>query len=150
MMTTRVSIDIARPRAEVWRTITDIEGTPDRIRDVETIEILEQPEAGLVGLKWVETRSIEGEPASGTMWISDAVEQESLTTLITGHETVYESTFSLQDKGDDTVLTVELGSTTFNRSAAIWVWVMNLLYWRTTRQELRSDLEDIKAAVERA
>ncbi len=150
MMTTRVSIDIARPRAEVWRAITDIEGTPDRIRDVETIEILEQPETGLVGLKWVETRSIEGELASGTLWISDAVDQESLTMLTTGHHTVYESTFSLRDQGDDTVLTIELGSTALNLSAALWVWAMSLLYARTTRKELLCDLEDIQAAVEQA
>lgn len=69
-------IQIAASRERVWRVIADIDGAAERIRGIESIQVLERPASGLVGLKWRETRTLFGKTASEVMWIIEAVEKE--------------------------------------------------------------------------
>lgn len=41
------------------------------VSGIISLNILHQPEDGLVGLKWEETRKMFGKEASETMWITD-------------------------------------------------------------------------------
>jgi len=61
-------------KAAIWAAITNIENAPDTISGIHKIEVLEKPANGLVGLKWRETRTLFGKPATAEKWITDAAE----------------------------------------------------------------------------
>jgi len=63
-------------RAAIWAAITDVENAAKILSGVLKIEVLEKPAAGLVGLKWRETRMLFGKPADADKWITEAVENE--------------------------------------------------------------------------
>jgi len=46
-----VDIEIAKPREDIWSAITDIENCARMISAIIDLEILNQPEEGIVGLK---------------------------------------------------------------------------------------------------
>jgi len=71
---------INAPKEAIWGVITDIENATKNLNGVEKVEILEQPSDGLVGLKWIETRTIFGKTATETMWITEAVENKFYQT----------------------------------------------------------------------
>ena len=79
----QVAINVSREA--VWARITDIEHAATTISSIEKVEILERPKTGLVGLKWRETRKLFGKTATETMWITDAVENESYKTGTESH-----------------------------------------------------------------
>tara|TARA_B110001452_G_scaffold238960_1_gene219731 strand:- start:252 stop:443 length:192 start_codon:yes stop_codon:yes gene_type:complete len=49
---------------KVWRAITDFEHCESWINGILNVTILEQPENGIVGFKWRETRKMFGKEAS--------------------------------------------------------------------------------------
>lgn len=54
-MKVSVDIEIAVPKEVLWSAITDIENCSKMISSIIDLQILRQPEDGLVGLKWKET-----------------------------------------------------------------------------------------------
>ena len=75
-MNVTVDIEIQKPGKAIWSAITDINNCSKFISSITDLQILNQPEDSLVGLKWKETRLMFGKAASETMWITDAVENE--------------------------------------------------------------------------
>ena len=59
-MAITVQQKINAPRERVWDIITDIEHAADNIAGIESVEVLDKPEQGIVGLKWRETRKFAG------------------------------------------------------------------------------------------
>ena len=78
-------VTISAPKQAVWKVITALENGAETISGIEQIEILEQPENGLVGLKWRETRTLFGKTATEIMWITDAVDNDFYTTRAESH-----------------------------------------------------------------
>ena len=76
IMALQVHVDIDAPKNAVWHAISDIENAATNIDGIQKIEVLERPAAGLVGLKWKETRKMFGKEATETMWITEAVEND--------------------------------------------------------------------------
>ncbi len=72
-MKLKVEITINGTKEQIWKVITDIEGSVETISAIEKIEILEQPESGVLGLKWEETRTMFGKSATEVMWITPDV-----------------------------------------------------------------------------
>ncbi|MDA3958674.1 SRPBCC family protein [Oceanispirochaeta sp.] len=72
-------------KEKVWKLITNIENSNNFIRGIEKVEILEQKENELIGLKWKETRTMFGQTATEIMWITDARENESYSTRAESH-----------------------------------------------------------------
>ena len=73
-MNVEVQTLINAPRDRVWKIISDIDKSVDVISGIEKIEVLENPDAGLVGFKWRETRTMFGKQATEVMWITEAEE----------------------------------------------------------------------------
>lgn len=73
-------VTINGSREAVWKAITDIENAATIVRGIERIEIVERPSSGIVGLRWLETRILFGNPATVEKRITDAVENVSYKT----------------------------------------------------------------------
>jgi hypothetical protein len=73
-MLVEVQVTINGFKAAIWAAITNIAIAAETISGIENIEVLEKPANGLVGLRWRETRTLFGKPATAEKWITDAVE----------------------------------------------------------------------------
>lgn len=140
-------VPINGPRAAVWAAITDIENAAEIIRGIESIEILERPASGLVGLKWRETRMLFGKPASVEKWITDAAENEFYETRAESDGFVFLSTTRISESDGG----ITLASSHETRPQGIVAKVKALpmfLFKGVVRKALLQDLNDIKSAVE--
>ena len=79
-MLVEVQVTIDAPRAAIWAAMTDIENAAQTIRGIESIDIVQKPARGLVGLRWQETRMLFGKPATAEKWVTEAVENEFYKT----------------------------------------------------------------------
>ena len=71
-----VATMIDAPREIVWARATDFEHAAEILSGLESTEVLERPESGIVGLKWRETSTMMGKQATETMWITAAREPD--------------------------------------------------------------------------
>ena len=145
-----VQVTIAASRAAVWRAITDIERAADVISGIQKVERLAKPAEGLVGLTWRETRLLFGKPASADKRITDANEQESYTTRAEDSGFVFVATLQLTGTDGAVTLTSRHDSIPQGFLAKLQAIPMTLFFKGVARKALQQDLDDIKAAVERA
>jgi carbon monoxide dehydrogenase subunit G len=148
-METQVRVTIRAPKTEVWHTITDIGNAASTISGIESVSILEKPVQGLVGLKWIETRTMFGKTATETMWITDAVEHDYYKTRAESHGAIYVTTLSLQESEGATELTMRFSGQPVTVGAKLMWLLLGFMFAGATRKALAKDLEDIKAAVEK-
>ena len=135
-------------KEDVWRVITDIDGSVETIRAIETIDVLARPSAGVVGLKWEETRTMFGQQATEVMWITDAKENEYYQTRAESHGAIYVSRFDLEEDGDKTLLTMGFEGEAQGLGAKVMSFLTGFMFKGATEKALKEDLIDIKAAVE--
>lgn len=148
-MKTSVDIEIAKPKETVWQTITDIENATDFISSIIDLQVLHQPEDGLVGLKWTETRKMFGKEASETMWITEAVDNEYYCTRAENHGAVYKTKLSLNEIAEGkTLLTMTFGGEAQSFGIKIISAIMGFFLKGSMEKALQKDLEDIKNFVE--
>jgi len=148
-MIVEAKITINGSKAAVWAAITDIENASQTISGIETIEVLEKPATGLVGLKWRETRMLFGKPATAEKWITDAAENEFYTTRAEDRGFVFSSTMSISEGSGGTTLTSSHESKPQGVVAKFLSSPMMFLFKGVMMKALLQDLNDIKAAVER-
>ena len=79
-MLVEAQVVINGSKAAVWAAITNIENAADLWSGIESIEVLEKPPNGLVGLRWRETRMLFGKSASVDKWITEAVDNRFYRT----------------------------------------------------------------------
>ena len=147
-MKLQVSERIDGSREEVWKVITDIEGSPDFISGIEKVEVLERPATGIVGLKWQETRTMFGQTATEIMWVTEAEQNVSYQTRAESHGAVYESGFTLADEDGGTHLTMFFEGTPTSFFARLMSAITSPFFKGATEKAVRQDLIDIKARVE--
>ena len=92
-MKIKAKVSIKGKKEDVWDVITDIEGSVERISAIESVEILEKPATGILGLKWKETRTMFGKEATEIMWVTDAKENEYYQTRAESHGALYISRY---------------------------------------------------------
>ena len=149
-MFVEVQVAINGPRPAIWAVMTDIEDAAKLISGIETIEVLEKPASGLVGLRWRETRMLFGKPATAEKWITEAAENEFYRTRAEDNGFVFISTMSLSESGTGgTTLTSTHDSQPQGFVARLMSIPMKLFFRGVARKALLQDLNDIKAAVER-
>ncbi len=147
-MNVAASVTIYAAKEIVWNTITDI-GHCDRvISSIIKVKVLEQPESGLVGLRWQETREMFGKEATETMWITDAVTNEYYATRAESHGSVYQSRLGLQDQGSATALTMSFSASPQTLGAKILSLLMAPMIQGSLKKEIARDLADIKQYIE--
>jgi carbon monoxide dehydrogenase subunit G len=147
-MNISVSEEISAPRERIWHIITDFDSWADTIEGILSVEVIDRPESGLVGLKWREQRVMFGKEAYETMWISSAEPNSWYETTAENHGMIYNSRLSLTDKDDKTVLTMQFSGrpTTFG---AKLMSMMGFMFNGMMRKMLQKDLADIRDAAER-
>jgi carbon monoxide dehydrogenase subunit G len=149
IMIVTVEIAINKPKESVWNAITDIENCQSMISSIIKINVLHKPSAGLIGLKWEETREMFGKEAMETMWITDSVVNEYYCTRAESHGSVYITRLSLKDSGDTTLLTMSFNAIAQTGIAKILSLLMGPLIRKSIKKALIKDLQDIKAFVEK-
>jgi len=147
-MKVSTSIEISKPKEDVWKVIADIENCQGRISSIIAIEVLEKPETGFVGFKWKETRKMFGKEATEIMWITDSVENEYYVTRAESHGSVYVSRLSLAESAGITTLTFSFSGEAQSLVARIFSALMGVLIKSSMKKELQKDLVDIKNYVE--
>jgi len=147
-MKVSTSIEISKPKEDVWKVIADIENCQGRISSIIAIEVLEKPETGFVGFKWKETRKMFGKEATEIMWITDSVENEYYVTRAESHGSVYVSRLSLAESAGITTLTFSFSGEAQSLVARIFSALMGVLIKSAMKKELQKDLVDIKNYVE--
>ena len=147
-MKVSVDIAIAKPKEIVWSVITDIQNCSNIISAIVALEVLHQPDNGLVGLKWKETRLMFGKESSETMWITEAVENEFYCTRAESHGSVYLTRLSLAESGNNTLLTMSFTAEAQSLVVKIISACMGIFIKSSMEKALQKDLDDIKNYLE--
>jgi hypothetical protein len=147
-MIVEAQVTISGTRAAVWAAITDVDSASRIISGVESVEILERPATGLVGLKWRETRMLFGKSASADKWITGAVENEYYETRSEEQGFVYSSILSIAEARDGISLCSRHESKPQGIVARLVSVPVGVLFKGVAKKALLQDLRDIKSAVE--
>lgn len=150
MMKVTVDIEISKPKNIIWAAITDIENCSNIISSIIGLEIINQPEDTIVGLKWKETRRMFGNEATETMWITDSVENEYYCTRAESHGSVYITKLSLSEIGDNTLLTMSFTGEAQTLIVRFISACMGFFIKSSMKKGLLKDLNDIKNYVEKS
>jgi hypothetical protein len=147
-MIVEAQVTVNGSMAAIWAAITNIENASKIISGIEKIEILEKPANGLVGLKWRETRTLFGKPATADKWITDAAENEFYTTRAESDGFVFLSTTSISEGSGGITLTSSHDSQPQSTLARLLSVPMMFLFKGVAKKAILQDLNDIKSAVE--
>lgn len=148
-MLVEAQVTINGSRAATWAAITDIDHAQDLISGIRRIEVVTRPAAGLVGLRWRETRVLFGEAATAEKWITEAAEGEYYTTRAEDRGFVFLTTMRLSESGGVTTL-ISTHESKPQGIVARLQWIPMVLFFKgVVRKAVLQDLNDIKAAVER-
>jgi hypothetical protein len=148
-MIVEAEVAIDGSREAIWAAITRIEDAPAFISGIDGIEVLERPANGLVGLRWRETRTLFGKPATAEKWITDAAENEFYETRAEDGGFVFLTTKRISRNGGGMTLAECHESRPQGMVARLMTIPMRLFFKGVIRKALMQDLNDIKAAVER-
>jgi hypothetical protein len=141
-------VTINGSKAAIWAAITNIENASETISGIDNIEVLEKPANGLVGLRWRETRTLFGKPATAEKWITDAAENEFYKTRAEDRGFVFLSTISISESSDGITLTSSHDSKPQGIVARLLSIPMGFQFKGVAKKALLQDLNDIKSAVE--
>lgn len=147
-MIVEVQITIAGTKEAIWGVVTDIANSSENISAIEKVEVLEQPENGLVGLKWRETRTMFGKTATEVMWITDSSENEFYKTRAESHGSIYISTIAIAEQNGSCSLTMTFEGKAQNFLVKLLSIPMGLMLKGVMKKAILKDLNDIKAVVE--
>ncbi len=147
-MIVEAQITINGSKAAIWAAITNIENASDTISGIQKIEVLEKPAKGLVGLRWRETRTLFGKPATAEKWITDAAENEFYRTKAESDGFVFLCTKRISESRGGMTLTESHESRPQGIVATLLSIPMGFLFKGVARKAVLQDLNDIKAAVE--
>jgi hypothetical protein len=148
-MIVEAQLPITGTKAATWSVITDIEGSQKIISAIEGIEIVEQPESGIIGLRWRETRMLFGKPATVEKWITEVSENESYETRAVSDGFVFITTSRISGRDGDVILTSRHESQPQTIATKLMAISTLLLFKGVIRKAILKDLNDIKATVER-
>ncbi|MFP6759329.1 MAG: SRPBCC family protein [Alphaproteobacteria bacterium] len=146
-MTITVSEGIDAPRERIWNVITDIDSWADTIAGIVSIEVINRPEAGIVGLKWREKRVLFGKEAAETMWISAAEPNRWYETTAENHGAIYSTRLSMDDSNDKVILTMTFSAKPTTIASKLFS-LIGFMFNGTMRKMLQKDLTDIRRVAE--
>jgi carbon monoxide dehydrogenase subunit G len=144
-----VELPINAGKDAIWDSITNLEDAPSVINGIDSVEILEKPEQGIVGLKWRETRTLFGKQAAETMWITDAVDEEYYKTRAESHGSIYISEMGIKDGDNSPILYFSFKGEAQTFGAKIMSRLMGGMMKKSMTKTMMKDLEDIKNHLEK-
>ena len=148
-MSITVDIKIDSPKSKVWAAITDIKNCMNMISSISELKVLHEPEEGLIGLKWTETRKVFGKESTETMWITDCKDEEYYCVRAENSGAIYSTKMTVAEVGDKTLLTMSFAVTSDSIFIKVVSSVMSIFIKKPMRKMLEKDLEEIKAFVEK-
>ena len=148
-MIVEAQVTINGSKAAIWAAITNIENASAFISGIEKIEVLEEPASGLVGLRWRETRTLFGKPATAEKWITDAAENEFYETRAEDGGFVFLTTKRISQSSAGMTLSECHESKPQGIAAQLMTIPMRLFFKGVIKKAVLRDLNDIKAEVER-
>lgn len=148
-MLVEAQVTIKGSKAATWAAIADIERAAHIFSGIQKIELVEKPASGLVGLRWRETRMLFGEEATVEKWITEAVDQEYYKTRAESDGFIFLTTHRLEGR-DSSVSVVGIHETIPATFLARLKGLPMFLFKGVIRKAILLDLNDLKAAVERA
>lgn len=146
-MTVTVCGEIDAPRERVWQLITDIDRWADTISGIISVDIIERPDDGVIGLKWREERMMFGKNAFETMRISAAEPGHWYETTAENHGTIYNTRVTVEDSNSKSLLTMQFSVQPVTIAARL-MSLMSFMFNGTIRKMLEKDLQDIRHALE--
>ena len=147
-MKVSTSVEIKGTREQIWKVITDIEGSKQVISAIMEIEVLDRPEEGFVGFKWRETRMMFGKEATEVMWVVESEENEYYMTRAESHGAVYLSSIWIEESEDGCVLHMGFESQAVSFGGRLMDMFFGRMMAKSTEKGLQEDLLDIKQYVE--
>jgi hypothetical protein len=147
-MLVEARVPIHASRAAIWAAITDIENASDIISGIESIEVVEKPANGLVGLRWRETRMLFGKPATAEKWITEAAENEFYESRAESDGFVFLTTIGMSESNGGITLISSHDSRPQTLAARLMSIPMGIFFKGVARKAILQDLNDIKALVE--
>jgi hypothetical protein len=149
-MLVEVAVPIQAAASTVWALIADIDNAAAVVRGIDRIEVLHRPAAGLVGLKWRETRQLFGKAASADKWITEAREPQCYATRAESDGFVFLSTLRIEADGNGAgvILRSIHDSQPQTLGAKIMALPMGLFFKGVAKKALLADLHDIRKAAE--
>ncbi len=139
---------INAPKEKVWDIITNIEKAAEHISGIKSVEVLEKPHSGVIGLKWKELRVMFGKEAEETMWITEAEENSHYQTRAESHGAIYISKLSIKEENGASHLTMSFDGQAQTTGAKIMSALMGWMFKKGTIKAVEQDLADIKAKAE--
>lgn len=154
-MIVEAQVTITGSKTAVWGAITDIEHAAAIMSGIEMIEIVEKPattdksaRAGLVGLKWKETRMFFGKSATVEKWITEAKENDYYKTSAQDSGFVFLTTNRISESGG--VITLTGIHETQPQGFAAKLKSLPMVFFKgVVKKAILKDLSDIKSAVEK-
>lgn len=147
-MKVRVSIPIEAAKEDIWRVMTDFEHENETLHAVNNVEIIENPNNTLNGLKWKETRTMFGKEESEVMSITEFKENSYFKSHAENHGMAYDTTYAIEPEGDHNLLLVNFEAKPQKFTSRLTNMLFGSLMKTTTERSLLDDMKDIKEAVE--
>ena len=146
-MTISVAEEVNASRERIWGLITNPDAWTDMISGIISVDVIDRPQQGVIGLKWREKRLMFGKEAEETMWVIAAEPMHWYETRAENHGMIYTTRMSIDEVGDKTVLsmTFSAAATTF---AAKLMSLLAFLFNGALRKALKQDLMDIRQTAE--
>ena len=140
---------INAPVDKVWSIMTNLEGFPDAIGGIESVERLDDCTGFGVGTKWRETRTMFGRTATEDMWVATLDPGHSYVVEANSHGAEYRTTQSVEPAGDGrSVLSMSFSANPTGTMAKVMSATIGRFFVNATRKAFEKDLADIAAAAE--
>ena len=146
-MSIEVQQHIDAPPERVWDIITDIENAADHFSGIVSIDVLEKPADGLVGLKWSEKRIMFGKEATEVMWVTDVDPGRSYDVRAENHGMIYLTRMSVEANGSGSTVRMAFSGKPVTLGARL-MSVVGWLFSGSLRKALQKDLDDVRALAE--
>jgi carbon monoxide dehydrogenase subunit G len=140
---------VAARAAAVWAVMTDLDGAPELISGIESVERLDGAEGFAVGTRWRETRTMLGRTATEDMEVTDMEPGRSYTVEAAGAGAHYRSVVGVEPTGQESSrLWMTFEAQPVGLFAKVLAATVGKLFERSSRKALQADLDDIASAAE--
>ncbi len=140
-----MGVDVAAPAERVFPILCDLDGAPERIDGILSVEVLTDGEFG-VGTRWRETRKMFGKEATEEMEVVAVDPGRGYTVTAESCGNHYETTMACVPQGDDACrVEFTFGWTPVSLGAKLMSPMMFLM-----KGVLRKCVEDDLACIKRA
>lgn len=137
---------IRAPRALTFALATDVKGWPAHISGISKTELLTREPIG-AGTRFRETRRIHGSQSSEELTFAEFEPPESFVLTAENHGARYRIDHTFEETPEGTRLTLTFAATPLTMGARL-LSPLALLFRTALHKQLKSDIADLKAAIE--